>query len=121
MKIPNKYNQCINLLLLKWKQSIPLAAAQRSVLEDIKYAKENNLPIPIMNQEFIQEQPILRINMIKRRIIEMIPELYWIMEDYNLPIELNSDDLIELYISHNTLMISKIKTFIRSRQYVENT
>lgn len=111
-KIEMKNKKTIIFLLNKWKQTIKAAAIHRLYLENIKYSTKNNVPIP--NQpDIVKYKPIMYINNIKKRIMEIDSSLDWIYQDYNPEIELTDEDFLELYIYHNNLTIEKIKKILK--------
>ena len=105
--IARNRKQLISFLLLRWKQIVAFAAAERVYLATCRYSKKNDQPIPSM-PDILVIQPCRQISIIKAHIIQLLPEVSFIDYDYEAPAPLNSNDFIEVYTADHFQCINKV-------------
>lgn len=107
--------QLIDFLINRWKSITNFAAVEKVYVASYQFAKANDLPIP---------QPLLiavpkacrQIEIIKQRIIEILPETYFIDYNYEAPAPLDPNDWIEMFIADNHQCIAKVEAVIKRMQ-----
>lgn len=107
--------QLIHFLLQRWRNIIGFAALEKVFIATNQYAKANNQsppkkPLPVICL------PCRQIEIIKRHIIEILPEARFIDYDYEAPAPLNTTDFVEVYIADHKQCIEKVCTVIEKLQ-----
>lgn len=104
--------QLIGFLIDRWLTIAGLAAMERVHIAIYEYSKKNNLPIPV--QPIItMAKPCLQIEIIKRRIIEILPEAHFIDYTFEAPAPLNPNDFVEIYIAEQSQCTDKIQQLMQ--------
>lgn len=107
--------QLIDFLITRWRLITGFAAVERVYVSSCQFAKANGLPTP-------QPPPIaipkacLQIEVIKQRIIEILPETHFIDYNYEAPAPLNPDDWIEMFITDHHQCIAKVEEVVKKMQ-----
>ena len=104
---PKNCRAVINLLLTRWLVLHQYAALEK--LQTRTSAQPNNI---LVEFNFEQGKPILQIEIIKLKIIELLPEAAFIFPEFDDPTDLSQDDFMEMYIEHQKLSIEKIKKLL---------
>lgn len=101
----------LNFLLQRWSMLSPVAGVERVYVASAIFAHQNNVPIP-PQPDIIGCQPVKQIDMMKRLIIDMIPEAKFIDYHYEAPAPLSPDDFLELYVEENRQCITKVRNLM---------
>jgi len=113
MIIPKKKRRpLLELLLHRWTILAPFAAAQKLHV----LTKQQNLPIVgnLFAQLVAETKPELQIEIIKNKIIEILPEANFIAPAFESPSgELVPDDFIEVCIGHQEICILKVRELMQ--------
>ena len=109
------YEQFLNFLIDRWRHIIIFAAIERVHTASCTFAKENNLPSP---QEPVVSMPLacLQIEIIKKRIIEVLPETSFIDYIFEAQAPLDVGDFVEVFVADHHQCISKVKDLIKRIQ-----
>lgn len=111
MIIGKNKKDILNLLLYRWK-----ALAGYSALEKIHNASNRlakQLKINLPNEVSILEtKPTSQIELIRQKIVEILPEASSIDINYEAPAALQPQDFMELYISHQEICLQYIKNLM---------
>ncbi len=115
----NDRKQLIDFLINRWQSITGFAALEKVHNASCRFAKENGMPPP--------QEPIItipqachQIEVIKHRIIEILPEVGFIDYDYEAPAPLNPNDFVEVFIADHYQCISKVKAVIKRMQVDES-
>lgn len=100
--------QLIDFLIHRWRLIVDFAALERVFTAHYQYAKDNNL-LPPQAPLVVIPQACRQIEIIKQRIMEILPEAHFINYTYEAPVPLNLGDFVEMYISDHHQCISKVK------------
>lgn len=104
--------QLIDFLIDRWLAIASLAAMERVYIAVCEYSKMNNLPIPAQSI-VTMAKPCLQIEIIKRRIIEILPEAHFINYKFEAQAPLNPNDFVEIYIAEQSQCTSKIQQLMQ--------
>lgn len=66
----------------------------------------------LLAREFLEAKPNEQIDIIKNRIIELLPKASFISGQYSSPLKLTPDDYVELFISHQLISMDKVNELI---------
>lgn len=108
----NNRRQLIEFLLNRWRFVMGCAAIERVFIATYLFAKDNNLPLPQVPPVIIP-QACRQIEVIKHRIIEIIPEAKFIDYNFEAQAPLNQDDFVEVFIADHQQCIGKVKDIIK--------
>lgn len=107
--------QLIDFLIRRWKIITNFAAIERVYIASYQFAKTNNLPIP--------KPPIItvphacrQIEILKQRIVEILPEAHFIDYNYEAQAPLDPEDWVEMFIADHNQCISKVEDVIKKMQ-----
>lgn len=104
---PRNCRAVINLLLTRW-----LVLHQYAALEKLQTRKSSQ-PKGILSEfNFAQGKPVLQIEIIKLKIIEILPEAAFIFPEFNDETDLTQDDFMEIFMEHQVLAIQKIRKLL---------
>lgn len=104
---PRNCRAVVNLLLTRW-----LVLHQYAALEKLQTRKSTQ-PTNMLNEfNFAQGKPVLQIEIIKLKIIELLPEAVFIFPEFQDETDLAQDDFIEIYMEHQTLAIQKVRKLL---------
>lgn len=106
--ISDGYERFIDLLITKWMFIIRFAAEERIFTAQYEFAKANNLappPEPLL----IVPQACRQIEIIKQRIITILPKVSFIDYAYEAPAPLDPKDFAEVFIADHLQCIEKIR------------
>ena len=101
---PRNCRAVINLLLTRWLVLHQYAALEK--LQTRKSAQPTNI---LAEFNFAQGKPVLQIEIIKLKIIELLPEATFIFPEFQDETDLAQDDFIEIYLEHQMLAIKKVR------------
>lgn len=104
---PTNKKQLIYFLLKRWQNIIGFAALEKVFLASSQYAKANNQPLPVMPLPIVS-LPCRQIEIIKRHIIEILPEAHFIDYNYEAQAPLNPNDFAEVYVADHQQCIEKV-------------
>lgn len=107
--------QLINFLIRRWKLIVGFAAVERVYVASCRFAQNNDLPIP-QTPPMMIPQACRQIEIIKHRIIEILPEVNFIDYIYEAPAPLDPEDFVEVFIADHHQCIDKIETVIKKMQ-----
>jgi hypothetical protein len=105
----------IDFLISRWKFVANFAAHERIYFALCEYARINNSSVP-EQPPFIAFQPGRQIEIIKQRIIEILPEAHFIDYTYEAQAPLNLDDFAEVYVADHHQCINKVKELMQKMQ-----
>ncbi len=103
--------ELIKFLVNRWRGIAQLAALERVYFATIENAKNNNLAIPTA-PIIIQFMPCRQIEVIKHRIIDILPEAKFIDYTYEAQAALTPDDFLEMYVADNYQCIGKVEKIL---------
>ncbi|KKN09508.1 hypothetical protein LCGC14_1045930 [marine sediment metagenome] len=101
---PRNCGAVINLLLIRWSILYQYAALEK--LQTRKSAQPTNI---LAEFNFAQGKPVLQIEIIKLKIIELLPEASFIFPEFQDEADLAQDDFLEIYLEHQMLAIKKVR------------
>lgn len=116
MKMKNKpqteIKEVLKFLLKQWCSLTNLAAIE--ALQLLSTTTETDSSVPAMVQiNFAAVRPILRIEIIKAKIIDLFPQAICILPCFENELDLSPDDFIEMYIQHQKMSVEKVNTIIK--------
>lgn len=111
----NNCKQLIDFLIDRWRTIVGCAAAERVCIASLAFAKANNLPTP-QTPTIIIPKPCRQIEIIKQRIIEILPETKFIDYTFELPSPLDPEDFVEIYLSDHEICIGKVEEVVEKMQ-----
>jgi hypothetical protein len=98
----------INFLLHRWESLITLAG-----LEYVGCCPKTGLPVtPDITVLIGAVQPIMHIEMIKARIVQMIPAAAVILPDCKNDMGMSAGCFTEIYAEHQMLSINKVRLIL---------
>lgn len=107
--------QLINFLTDRWRFITIFAAVERVYIASYHFAKANGLPIP--------QPPLIaipkacrQIEVIKQRIIEILPEAHFIDYIFEAQAPLEPNDWIEMFVADHHQCITKVEDVIKKMQ-----
>lgn len=103
--------QLVNFLLNRWKIIIDFAAIERVHIASCEHAKAINQPPP-SNPIAYMPQACLQIQVIKRYLIAIVPEVKFIDYVYEAQAPLNPNDFMDVFIDDHKLCITKIENIL---------
>lgn len=112
---PSDCKLLVNFLLIRWKQMIGLASLERVHVASCLNALDNNLPIPEM-PVILVAMPCKQIEIIKNRIIAILPEASFIDYEYEAPAPLDPNDFIEVFEADHNQCINKVEDVMKKMQ-----
>jgi hypothetical protein len=80
-----------------------------------KYTEKNNLQTPTI-PTYVLIMPCRQIEIIKHRIIEILPEAHFIDYNYEAQAPLDPNDFVEVYIADHKQCMSKVKETMEKMQ-----
>lgn len=101
-------HKVINLLLYRWEMLSQWGALHQLFLGTVKQAKAVGTQTPTV-PDIVKTKPSKQINIIKYKIIELLPQAKFIKPDYEFDENLSAEDFIELYIKHQKMCIKKVQ------------
>jgi len=111
MKI-TKRKPILEMLLTRWDMLAAFGATEK-----IYNATEDEPEIrSLLEQMFphaIRPGSMAELGLIKHKIVEILPESDFIIPDYESPQELDSEDYVQLYMSHQRISIDKVCQLIK--------
>lgn len=108
----NNRKQLIEFLLNRWQFVMGGAAVEKVYVAMRGFAKDNNLPLPQVPQITIP-QACRQIEVIKHRIIEILPEAKFIDYSFEAQAPLNPDDFVEVFVADHQQCIGKVRDIIK--------
>lgn len=106
---PRNCRAVINLLLTRW-----LVLYQYAALEKLQTRKSTQPTGMLSEFNFAQGKPVLQIEIIKLKIMELLPEASFIFPEFQDETDLAQDDFIEIYMDHQTLAIEKVRELLNT-------
>ncbi len=100
--------QLIDFLIQRWKLLTIFATSERVHVASCRFAKEEGLPPPKSLSSMIP-MACLQIEIIKQRIIEILPEASFIDYNYNAQAPLEPHDFAELYMDDHYQCMGKVE------------
>lgn len=113
----NNRKQLIDFLINRWKLITGFAAMERVYNASYSFAKKNGMDIPQPPPCTIPHA-CLQIQVLKHRIIEILPEAHFIDYDYEAQAPLDPNDWVELFIADHEQCINKVQDIIEKMQVV---
>lgn len=111
----NNRKRLIDFLINRWRMIIGCAAAERVCIASLAFAKTNNLPTP-QTPTIVIPKPCRQIEIIKQRIIEILPETKFIDYTFELPAPLDPKDFVEIYLADHEMCMSKVEEVVEKMQ-----
>lgn len=103
--------QLIDFLLNRWKNIIDFAAIERVYIASCIHAGSINQTPPSNPIEYMPKA-CLQIQVIKHRLIFIVPEVKFIDYYYEAQIPLNPNDFMDVFIDDHKLCITKIEDIL---------
>lgn len=100
--------QLIDFLIRRWKLLTLFATSERVHVASCHFAKQEGTPIPEPPSSMIPKA-CLQIEIIKQRIIEILPEANFIDYSYEAQAPLEPNDFVELYMDDHHQCMSKVE------------
>jgi len=110
---PRNCRAVINLLLTRW-----LVLHQYAALEKLQTRKSTQPTSILSGFNFRQGKPVLQIEIIKFKIIELLPEAAFIFPEFQDETDLAQDDFIEIYMEHQMLAIKKVRELLNTLEII---
>lgn len=107
--LPRNCKAVINLLLTRW-----LVLHQYAALEKLQARKSAQPTNMLSGFNFAQGKPVLQIEIIKFKIIELLPEATFIFPEFQDEMDLAQDDFLEIYMEHQALAIKKVRELLKT-------
>jgi len=104
---PRNCRAVINLLLTRW-----LVLHQYAAIEKLQTRESTQPTNMLVEFNFSQGKPVLQIEIIKLKIIELLPETSFIFPEFHDETDLAQDDFIEIYMEHQVLAIKKVRKLL---------
>lgn len=108
----NNRKLLLDFLVQRWLLISELAAIERVYMAHYQFAKDNGHPLPV-KPPVIEAQPCRQIEIIKQRIIEILPEANFIDYMYEAPAPLDPVDFVEVYIADHQQCAGKVKSLMQ--------
>ncbi len=99
--------QLITFLLQRWYSIIGFSATEKVYYATCRNAREKKINPPTMPITAMA-QPSRQIEIIKQKIIELLPEARYIDYTYEAPAPLNPNDFVEVFAEDHVQCINKI-------------
>lgn len=106
---PKNCRAVINLLLTRW-----LVLHHFAALEKLQTRKSTQPTSMLSELNFAEGKPVLQIEILKLKIIELLPEAAFIFPEFNDETDLAQDDFMEIYMEHQTLAIEKVRKLLNT-------
>jgi len=107
-----KCRAIVSWLLFRWNILFYHSAIEKlqikSMPSDIKEAWPNLIII-----DFGNNKPSLQIEIVKNKIVNLIPEAVFILPGFEDDTDLSPEDFIEMYIDHQKLSIQKVRELMK--------
>lgn len=103
--------QLLDFLLSRWETRTTFAAIEKVYVAAEKFAKVNSMGIPYRHLN-IGVLPCRQITVIKKIILQILPEAGFIDYNYEAPAPLNPGDFIEIFIADHKQCISKVRSLM---------
>jgi len=110
MTITNKRKLLLDMLLLRWKALSQYGAIERLHRAVMEQTGEQDI---LFDSDVIKAKPVDQIELIKSKIIEILPETSFIKPTYEAPAELRPEDFMQMYVDHQELCINKVKDLMK--------
>lgn len=107
----NNRKQLIDFLINRWQLITGFAALERVYIATCDFAKTNGTPIPEA-PSFTIPLACRQIEVIKHRIIEILPEANFIDYNYEAQAPLDPHDFVEVYVADHQQCISKVEEVV---------
>lgn len=104
---PKNCRGVVNLLLTRWALLHQYAAVEK--LQTRKSTQPSNM---LSEFNFAHGKPVLQIEIIKLKIIELLPEASFIFPEFQDEADLAQDDFLEIYMDHQALAIEKVRELL---------
>lgn len=108
MKVPHNRKQLLEFLINRWRLIVGFAALEKVYITHCQFTKDSDLPTPKVPLFMIPEA-CRQIEIIKRQIIEILPETNFIDYSFEAQAPLAPNDFVEMYIADHHQCISKIE------------
>lgn len=115
LKDSKNKKQLIDFLIKRWTAILSFAAQERVYSASCKYAEDNNEPIPEPPLFFLPHA-CRQIEVIKQRIISILPEVKFIDYTYEAQAPLDPKDFVEIFVADHEQCISKIQHVIEQKK-----
>lgn len=112
---PTKRKQLLEFLMDRWTNLISASVVELIHATECQIAKSNNLSdpeVPIL----VVSQPCHQIEIIKHRIVQILPEAKFIKYCYEPPMPLSAKDFIEVYTNEHKQCVGKVKELMERLQ-----
>lgn len=103
----NDRKQMINFLIQRWQLIIHSAALEKVYLSSLELAKKNNMQIP-QKPIIMVPQACKQIEIIKQRIIAILPETKFIDYSFETQAPLQPNDFIEIFVADHYQCVEKV-------------
>ncbi len=111
----NNCKQLIDFLIRRWRLLANFAAIERVFVASCQFTEENNLPLP-QTPSITIPKACHQIEIIKQRIIEILPEVSFIDYNYEAQAPLGPNDFMEVFIADHYQCIDKVEAVIEKMQ-----
>lgn len=111
---PTKRKQLLEFLISRWMNIVEASGIEIVYAHACQYAIDNDLPgpeIPIL----AVAQPCYQIQIIKHRIVQILPEAKFIEYIYEPPAPLNVKDFIEIHSIDHKQCADRVRKLIEKR------
>ena len=108
----NNRKLLLDFLVQRWLLISGLAAMERVYMASYHFAKNSGQPLPT-KPPIIEAQPCRQIEIIKQRIIEILPEANFIDYMYEAQAPLDPNDFMEVYVADHQQCASKVKSLMQ--------
>ena len=105
----------LDFLIQKWKTITGFAALERVYIASCLFAQSNNVQMP-QPPVIMIPRPCLQIEIIKKYIIEILPEANFIDYRFEAQAMLTPEDFVEIFVADHNLCIDKVVEVIEKMQ-----
>lgn len=112
MKITGRKYPIMMMLLTRWDMLSAFAATEK-IYNNTKDEPEIRQLLETLFPHAIRPGSMEEIRLIKKRIVEILPETEFILPDYEAPQELDAEDYVQLFMEHQSMSIEKIFTIMK--------
>ncbi len=112
VKIDLRRRPVIDWLLTRWLALCYYAALEMLQINTMSSSLKDLASIS-GELDFSRGKPMLQIEIIKLKIVELLPETFFILPAFPNDLDLTPEDFLEMYIDHQQLAIKKVKELIK--------
>lgn len=115
MRITKHKKPLLNMLLIRWDMLSAYAATEK-IYDGTQDEPELRTLLEQFFPHAIRPGSIAEMRMVKKKISEILPGADFVMTEYEAPHELDAEDYIQLYMSHQKISMDKVREIMEKRK-----